>query len=96
MSKNKNQNKDAASDNQLHESCGKCGAKEFSIATNDSQRRYCSKCNNVWAPMTKEQLEVKAVLADNLRLKEENKALREMLKGNSKAQTTDTQAELFE
>ena len=64
----------------LRESCGKCQSQEFSIAKNDSQRRYCTKCNNVWAPMTKEQLEVKAVLADNLRLKVENKELKELLK----------------
>jgi len=62
-------------ESKLQESCGKCQSKEFSIAKNDSQRRYCSKCNNVWAPMTKDQLEVKAVLADNLRLKSENKVL---------------------
>ena len=53
----------------LKEMCRKCSASEFSISATVSQNRYCAKCNNVWAPMTKEQLEVEGVRNDNAVLK---------------------------
>ena len=64
----------------LQEFCGKCGSKAFNIAKDAGLKRYCSSCNNVWAPMSEDQLHVAAVLADNAKLKDENKALKERLK----------------
>lgn len=53
----------------LKEFCVKCGSKEFSIAEDDKQFRYCAKCNNVWIPMSRDQLELEAVRNDNILLK---------------------------
>lgn len=61
---------------ELKEKCRKCGADEFSISEDASQNRYCSKCNNVWAPMTQEQLEIEAAKNDNVNLKSQIQALK--------------------
>jgi len=36
----------------IKEKCGKCSSLDFSIGEDKNQRRYCSKCNNVWSPKT--------------------------------------------
>lgn len=61
---------------ELKESCGKCGCDEFSVGKNANEFRYCKQCNNVWGPMSEDDLNLLAAKRDYDKLKELNTALK--------------------
>lgn len=71
----KKSNSKPVKEKELKEECRKCGSSDFSIGEDENQRRYCGKCNNVWGPMSEEDIKVLAVQKDNAMLKDVNSRL---------------------
>lgn len=69
------------------EKCKMCGSKDYAVATDTTQRRYCSKCHYVWLPFTKDQNEIEILKEKIKELENIIKSLRNV-KDSKKKETT--------